>query len=452
MKIEARPSEDQQRLLPFERFFAIPPSADDALEQAHKQLYGKKFQREKLAEVLISYNKDIGNDQACFDSLEVLKREGSGAIVTGQQLGLMGGPSYTILKAISCLKLAKSTNAVPIFWLATDDHDAREVDHTYLQDEKGNLKEYRLHLPQDGQSVESMQLSAYDHEMIALFLKETDQQALMGFFAQQNSYAKAMASFLAKIFRGTGLVFLEPKILRPLAKEFYARELKHTEKIQQILKATTQDFQNAGGKPLLKTEGTNLFSTQNQARLKKIVYKEGVYTLSKEPVALEVLLDLIDQTPECFSPNVVARPVMQSFVIPTLAYVAGPSEWNYHCQLKDLFDFHHVSMPWIVPRLELTFVTASAKEFLDALQLKPWEIFLSDVQLSREVLAGKGLPTSALHVLRNLLNPHQKPQSRVLNWCGFQRQTSENLVQALLHDSKVMPGTSHHYYCYLNRE
>lgn len=452
MRIETYPIEDPRYSLQLERFFTIPPNAEDAIEMSRRQLYGRSFQRQNLGDLLVSYNQEIANDQACFDSIERLKCEGSAAVVTGQQLGLMGGPSYTILKAISCLKLAKSVGAVPVFWLATDDHDVREVDHTYLLDKKGNLKEYRLHLPQDGRSIESVELGSYDREIISSFLKETALDEWQTFFARQQSYPRAMASFLAKIFRGTGLVFLEPKILRPLAKEFYARELQYAENICEALKSTTQNFQDVGGKPLLKIEGTNLFFASDHASRKKVGYKEGVYTLSKEPIMLEELLKRVETNPEYFSPNAAARPVMQSLLIPTLAYVAGPSEWNYHCQLKGLFDFHGVPMPWIVPRLELSFVTGLAEEFLQILQLKPWEISFTDLHVLREDLMAKKLPTNAFHILRNLLKPQQKPQSRILNWCGFQKETTKNLIQALLHDPKVDLSISQHYYCYLRNE
>lgn len=457
MEIEAKIIENQADTPQLERFFSIPESEPDPLSQARKQLEGVIYPRQKLAEALKCYNQEIDNDQLSLDAIDTLKLDDTFAVVTGQQLGFMGGPAYTILKAITCLKLAKQANAIPIFWLATEDHDVREVDHSYLQDDKGNLKEYRLDLPKDGQSVESMPLSPYDHEMIALFLKDTRQEVLLDFFANQSSYAKAMASFLAKLFKGTGLVFLEPKILRPLAKEFFTRELKETEAIQNILSSTAQDLQKAGGHPVLKADGTNVFFARKHQARQKIVWKEGRYILGKEPVALSTLMDLIEQTPESFSPNVAGRPVMQSLLIPTLAYVAGPGEMNYHRQLKGLFKFHDVPMPWILPRLEATFITAKAKRFLDALGLKPWEIAslgqssVAKQKLLKEDLQARGIPTSALHELRNLITPHQKPQSRVLNWCGFQKETKENLIDALLRSSKAFIGHQH-YYCYLNDE
>ena len=102
------------------------------------------YPRAQLSECLVKYNQLIGNDSSAVQQAEKLAEDGSVCVFTGQQLGLFGGPSYTILKAVSCILLARELGAIPIFWLATEDHDVAEIDHTYTLDSFGNLEKYRL--------------------------------------------------------------------------------------------------------------------------------------------------------------------------------------------------------------------------------------------------------------------------------------------------------------------
>src|ERR1700722_14421158 len=98
----------------------------------------RNYPRSQLHHLLKEYNQTIGNDQPALENAERILQSETACVITGQQLGMMGGPSYTILKGISCLLFACKINAIPIFWLATEDHDISEIDHTYLLDSLGN--------------------------------------------------------------------------------------------------------------------------------------------------------------------------------------------------------------------------------------------------------------------------------------------------------------------------
>lgn len=416
-------------------------------------LTGRTYPRKALISVLREYNRSIGNPQdAIIEQLQT-----KNCVVTGQQLGFMTGPLYTILKGISCLKEARRLDAIPIYWLATEDHDIHEIDHTFTLDEKGNIKEFHLSFPQAKCSVEDLILTEAHTEEIKRFAAEykIDLPTLTP------SYAHTMASLMAHVFRGTGLVFLEPRLLRPFAKDFFTKELEHSTEITQILRQSAAKFENP---PINIGEGPQLFFKDDKKH--RIKTKAG---------------ETYDYTQ--LSPNVAARPVLQSLIIPTLAYVAGPSEYEYHQQLTEYFQFHAVPMPQIIPRIHLTLLPGEATEYLEKLDLQPdqpipkhwyemmpslkneigllfqeWEHtatkhFSSDLpkktmerlirhalhklenQIIKHRLRGQQIPRHALHYLRNLLQPHHKPQERVLNWFYFQSLTSENLVHQLLnHD------------------
>ena len=461
-------------------FLPFPPYGPDAFQRASEQIKGRHYPRKELQDILYQYNQSIGNDVQAFKKIEQVNQPGSTCVVTGQQLGFMGGPAYTILKGITCLQVARETNSVPIFWLATEDHDTVEIDHAYLIDFLGNLKNFHLSLPKDGQFVEELTFNFGNVQVFQEFLSHVGFDAFPA-PAEGASYALSMAAFLAKIFAGTGMVFIEPRYLRTLGIPFFHKEIEHSSEIQNIIEKTTQKLIADGGEAVIKpSEGTNLFFKVNGRYRRKIQKKPEGFTIGNRIYSDSELKDLIDKHPELFSLNVSARPVFQSLLIPTLAYVAGPNEMAYHLQLKDYFAFHDVPMPWIVPRISATLIDPFASDILEKCKLSPWDeipmhwhafmqglddgikemeadwaetaikYFSNDMtkdQLQRYVRYGaqkikkriskirlkrKGIPYYGLHYLRDLIHPHGKMQERVLNWCGFQAHSKENLVLELL--------------------
>lgn len=479
-------------------FLGIPFAAKDALVRARQQLADRVYPRRQLAALLRSYNESIGNaEPAVMDKIDALQSADAPCVVTGQQLGLMGGPAYTILKAVTCLRVARDNGAVPIFWLATEDHDIAEIDHTYLLGALGNLQRFHLAFAKDGRSVEDLMLSPKHVEEIERFLQTAGIPA-EAWAPIAPSYAQTMAQVLVKLFAGSGMVFLEPRLLRPLAAPFFRRELEEHAAIQQVLMETTRRLKEAGGTTPLVFEGggPNLFLKSAAGQRQKLRWDGEAFVGGAQRLSLAECLALCDSAPERFSPNAAARPVLQSALLPVLAYVAGPSEMAYHRQLADYHRFHGVPMPCVVPRIAATLIPPLAAEVLDRSGLEPWEAipqhwpelmptlsdevdvvqagwlraaaraFGSDLDeqvLSRTVkqgarklmrkvvkarLARQGLPAHGLHLLRNLLFPHGKPQERVLNWWGFQSETTENLVEEFIKMPPTDPEA--HLYCYLS--
>jgi bacillithiol biosynthesis cysteine-adding enzyme BshC len=478
-------------------FLGITPSDTKGWEKSQSNLHNRKFLRNELSEILHSYNQSIGNDSIALKKIKEFQHQDSICVFTGQQLGFMGGPTYTILKAITCLALAKEHRAIPIFWLATEDHDVDEIDHTFLIDVLGNLKKYHLSIPKDGRFVEDIELNQQQIQVVESFLEAVDQKALFSELSSETSYAKMMAKVLIKLFRGTGMVFMEPRLIRSLAIPFFCKEIEYSDEINDILKDTSKRFVEAGGKLQLEiAEGTNLFMKTKGMQRNKIKKLGKKFYVGTQEYTREQLLEAVKKSPEIISTNAAARPILQSILFPTAAYVAGPGELAYYHQLKDYHEFHEISMPWIVPRMSATFITPEANGMLEKCNLKPWEkipkhwlevmpnledgieevaadwqksgvkhlspeisqqailrfIRNSAQQLKRKItqikLKQKGIPTHSLHYLNNLLHPHEKLQERVINWWEFQSQTEENVVLEML------KGADHrfqgHYYCYLS--
>lgn len=403
MKIIARPSESKPHI-------------------SHVFSPARKYPRSELASILSHYNKSIDNDDVAQRQIDALAAEGSYCVVTGQQLGFLGGPIYTILKGISCLVHARRLGAVPIFWLATEDHDIGEIDHTYLIDSLGNLKKYQIKFKNDGRFVEDLVLSDHHIEVINQFFEHLKIKTPITFEAG-SSYTQTMARLLAHLFRGTGLVFVEPYLLRPLSIPFIESELRNTRDILPLVREAF-DFEN----------GTNIFYKNHKGKRRKITGDSSGYYIDDELF----LFDTLQQNPEKFSTNVAARPVLQSLLFPTKAYVAGPNEMIYYKKLEKLHRYHDVPMPSLIPRFQATFIPRQIAEYLEKSKLNPWEKIDS---------LPVDFPSDALHRIHNTLHPRNKPQERILSWWQFQAQTSESLIQKLL--DKPCSEASEHLYIYL---
>lgn len=405
------------------------------LEAKAKEIREKTYDRKALAKILEKYNQELEVDAEALKSIESLKKAQSICIVTGQQLGFMGGPSLLILKALTAIHFAKKLGAIPILWLATEDHDIGEIDHTFLLDSLGNLKRYKLSLPKR-RFVEDLILTSSHLMMIDEFLKEIGNPKLLQSWKPKegDSYAKSMARYLALLFQGTGLLFVEPKLLRPLGKELFKKEIIESEKINQLLQKSK--LQN----PLLHfSKGeTNLFFKNNVQERVKIKFQNSGFLIGENQFSEQQILETIENDPERFSTNVASRPIFQNLIFPTVAYVAGPHEESYHQQLVEYHQFHQAIMPIIVPRLSATILPPKAANLLEKANIKPWSI----PQLTSKL---QEISPQDLHYLHNLIHPQKKQQERVLNWWEFQASTSENLIQSFLkHIPWTFPG---HYYC-----
>lgn len=322
-----------------------------------------RFTMSTLARIA-EYQRHIGNDVSIGDHF----------VITGQQVGLMGGPLYTFSKAISCILLARKLQATPLFWAATEDHDVHEVNSCTVLNTQGNLKKYCLFLP-EGHFVEDLPLTEDHQRLIRQFQNEWNVPE----WEFSRRYAETMIRLLVQAFKGTGLAFIEPRILRSDAGPFFIKELRSSSPLSQPGPIQSHPLD------------THLFYKNNKGKRIKIRKAEAV--------------NYLNMAPDCLSPDVAARPVFQSSLIPTVAYIAGPTELTYHSQLKAIFKNHKIEMPTLYPRLSLTL-----------------------------------LPTKphTKHYLNNLLHPRNRPQERVLNWWMFGVS-----VQELLTRLKWEPGASY---------
>lgn len=386
-------------------FFPGDPFERESWAKVARELDAVTHPRTAVARALLDLNRDLGADDAALASIAALD-EGALTIVTGQQVGILGGPLYTLYKALSAVRLARSASSflgrrvVPIFWMDTDDHDFDEVRHAHLLGSKGEL--VSLHYEGDGGEsriplgrrrleppIERV-LEAASEALPSSEFKPELLQALKGSYAAGRSFADAFGSFLLHLTRGSGLAVVDPSLpaLKRLAVDLFRRELRDGRESAETVRAATEKLLAAGYHAQASLLASHLNLSYARPYRHPVSVEGSGLRLSPDDGVLpreEAERLLIDE-PECFSPNVLLRPIYQDTLLPTLAYVAGPSELAYFAQLGGLYARFGVTMPLVAPRASFTVVERSHARFLERYEVDLTRLNSDDESVLNEVL------------------------------------------------------------------
>lgn len=316
--------------------------------------------------------------------------EGNGFFVTtGQQPGFMTGPLYTLHKMLSAVSLAAALEEVlgvvvaPLFWVASDDHDWHEVHRTYLLDRDNALQE--LALSGEGDLTMSMgrrALGAAAESALARIpdivppteFRDPFVEQIRDAYRPENTVAGAYTELIASLGAPFDLIIVDPQMpeLRRRARPWIRRELERVGEHERALAAQTARLEEAGypAQITLIDGASNVFYEDDQAR-RRLVWDGAAWDLrgSDRRLTLEQLLAELEEEPDRFSANVALRPVLESALLPTVSYVAGPGELSYFAQLGCLFDAHGVDMPVVYPRFSVTLVEAKVSKVLEKFDL-----------------------------------------------------------------------------------
>ncbi len=303
---------------------------------------------------------------------------GRPAVVTGQQAGLLGGPLFTLGKLLGAVALARSSGAVPVFWIECDDADIAEVDQVRLPDAEGELRTLSLGLEDDLRPVASRLLppgvTGLLDEAEALLpagpFRDETLAALRAAYRPGARFHDAFRECLSALVPDASVVFLDPTT--PAAKEaarsVFARVLEQPDAVEDALRrgsALVPDPQV----PYLAGE-LPLFLLDEDGKRRKLE-RHGPDTLALKGTSVRhernALLALLEKEPGRFSPGVLLRPIVQDALLPTVAYVAGPAEARYHAQLPPLYALFGRVPPRVVPRPRLWVVDARTKRALSRL-------------------------------------------------------------------------------------
>jgi len=326
--------------------------------------------RQQVANLLEKQNRSWNAGLEALANIEKL-RQGACAVVTGQQVGLFLGPAYTVYKAITVLRLARElgargVDAVPVFWLASEDHDLAEVNHVIVPDGQGGLQRLatassgedsapvgRINLHSDVSSlIENLKSLVGDCEVVD-FIREA--------YRPGETFAAAFGRLMVRLFSRYGLIFLEPSgaQVHSIAAPLLQKAGQRAQSLTQALLDRGKELEAAGYHSQVKvtSASTLLFYLRDGARF-PVHSKNGHFSVDGEHWSREDFETRISSHPELFTANVLLRPVLQDYLLPTATYVAGPAETAYFAQVQVVYDDLLGRSTSISPRFSTTLMDA----------------------------------------------------------------------------------------------
>jgi bacillithiol biosynthesis cysteine-adding enzyme BshC len=385
-------------------------------EEAQRVSYDAA-RRGKVSEILERQNRAWGASPKSLVNLERLRR-GALAAVTGQQVGLFGGPLFSIFKALTAVKLAEQATAagvdcVPVFWLATEDHDLAEVNHVALLSEHGLPERFAVESHAfESNAVADAPVGAVKFgpevepviERAAKLLGNSEVTTwLRTAYHPGESLGSAFALLFARMFADWGVILLDPteKDFHDLAKPLFRAAIQRASELDEALLARGKALEAAGYHQQVKVTSatTLLFEVKNGARTVVRRRNNGIngangrdFAVGAERISPEELLDRIEEAPEKFNPNVLLRPVVQDYLLPTLVYTGGAAEVAYFAQAAVVYEKLLGRVTPILPRFSATLLEAKPERILTRYQLGLPDVFLGPEKV-REAIAARSLPS-----------------------------------------------------------
>lgn len=307
------------------------------------------------------------------------------AVVTGQQAGLFGGALYVAYKALAALELASRLEAhagrpvVPVFWVASDDHDFAEVRSANVLDEAGALRTLRYTPRQEpvGQPAALIEvddrIAAVRDELAAALVRCPHRDDVVArvdaAYAPGTSFAEAFARLLSSLFPDLVVLVPSDPALKALATPIVEREIREASPSSARARETAERLLSAGYHQQVPVrEGfLNLF-VYLEGQRRALALADGRVEVRGTDLRLtgEEALDLVRREPSWWSPGVLLRPIVQDHLLPTAAYVGGPAEVAYHAQLGGVYAHFGVPRPLLVPRPSVTLVEPAAARAMEA--------------------------------------------------------------------------------------
>lgn len=376
------------------RFYGHHPSDPAAYSAAVKELKYPEDRRAELIAVLRERNGDS-------PSLDLLARPDTVAVVTGQQVGLFSGPAYSIYKALTAVRLAEQLNAqgipaVPIFWLATEDHDFVEVNHTYVFGPDHRPVALSVAGKNGAERpVGTIQVDAPPldllKETLAAFPFGAEVAGMVAESYQAGAtFGAAFQALLERLLPKRGLLFIDPLDhgVRRMAAPLLRQALQDGPNLHAKLLERNRELEAAGYHAQVHLEAkTSLVFLLEEARRITLRRENGGYASKDRRYSSAELMDLAEH----LSPNALLRPVVQDYVLPTVAYVGGPAELAYMAQSQTLYEDLLHRMPVMLARSAFTLLDSKTAKLMDKYELTLPNLFHGEDRL-RELIAHRLIP------------------------------------------------------------
>jgi bacillithiol biosynthesis cysteine-adding enzyme BshC len=357
--------------------------------------------------------------EAAETRLQGFVEEGGYLVTTGQQPGLFTGPLYSLYKALTAAKLADSLQrtlkkpVLPLFWIASEDHDWDESDHTHTLDVQNDLHTFRIP-PQPGNEQRSLHRiplnSGLDdtREAFGAAFPETDfsrpfLELLRDTYPTGTTLSRGFHGLLQGLLADLPILFVDaanPE-LKEASVPFLLHELAEAHEHEKALAENASRLEKEGYHtqvPILPG-GVNLFLEGEAGRDR--LYRDGDgYRLNRAgtSLSLEDVRSRVEADASVLSPNVLLRPVVENALFPTLAYVGGPGEIAYYAQLQGLFEAHRIRMPVVHPRNSATLIEGKIGKVLGKFHRTAESLARPHHELAGEI-AQEGVPPEVRRAL-----------------------------------------------------
>tara|TARA_B100000900_G_scaffold161884_1_gene137431 strand:+ start:252 stop:1778 length:1527 start_codon:yes stop_codon:yes gene_type:complete len=363
---------EDKKLKPFINYF---PRKENFLKQI-KLKEKQKINRNVLVDVLKAQNKSLKLSKKTNDNISLISYKNTFTVTTGHQLCLCTGPLYFIYKIISAINLCeqlaelnKGYNFVPVFWMASEDHDLEEINHINLF-----KKKLKWNTDQAG-VVGEMSLKNIEEFLFEIknSFKDFSNNKILSMFEESylkhNNLADATRFLVNELFGKYGLVIIDAN----------CKELK-----QQFIKQIKKDISYNTYYEYLKKNTDDLSKYYKpQANIRKINFFE-ISKGRREYITDDFNKKKIENSPEIFSPNVLMRPLYQEIILPNISYVGGGAEISYWLQLKSVFDLENIPLPILVLRSSIMLISSKQKKILMKKGFNLKDIFLSKEELHKK--------------------------------------------------------------------
>ncbi len=388
------------------RFYKYDFRDPSSYVKAAEQIDRKSYQREKLVSIIRDATHHLNLPEKTKANIDKLANSECLVVFAGQQVGMLLGPMYTVIKALTAYKLASKLESelgrpvVPCFWMATDDHDFDEIRDVRLLNRAGGCLSvsYEPVSPPGGAPMADVLLDG----KIADLLKRVEENLIETEFTDhikkllESSYLpgkhlpEAFAALFNQLMEDFGIVPIDPNYpgLKQIMAPVFRREIENHHEIFEHFEKQSLDIISAGRHRQVHKTGDTLNLFVNKSGRRNIVVENRRFHLDghDDIYTREQLLEMLDKSPEKFSPNVCLRPIAQCLAFPTVCQVVGPSEAAYFAQIQPLFDYLDVAWPVVRPRIFATIVEPHIQKIIDKLSLDFASLYDdSEYEISRAI-------------------------------------------------------------------
>ncbi|MGA3027542.1 MAG: bacillithiol biosynthesis cysteine-adding enzyme BshC [Bryobacteraceae bacterium] len=349
------------------RFYEYSPWNPGSYEAAAREIRYPPERRERLVAALARHGQNP-------ELLEKLARPGTVAVVTGQQVGLFGGPAFSIYKALTAVKLAETLSArgieaVPVFWLATEDHDFAEVNQAWVFDAARTPIELKAanangNRPVGTIPLESVPLAGLERALAGFPLADEVLAQVREAYVEGRSWGEAFRLLIERELGRHAVLYLDPldEALRDVRAPLLGEAVRASAGLTGALLERNRELEQAGYHAQVHVEAeTSLVFLLDGGRRVALRRHNGGFAAKDRSYGEDELVAMAAQ----LSPNALLRPVMQDYLLPTVAYVGGPAELAYLAQSQVLYDRLLGRMPVALARATFTVLDAHAKKAMD---------------------------------------------------------------------------------------